>query len=374
VAVKIEDCKRRIAELAAAIPPPAPAPAAPSPAQSSRNPEKQSEESAKQSEESAMRSRLQSAILVEKPNVHWSDVAGLAEAKRQLIQTLILPFKIPQFFTGSRAPWRGILLYGPPGTGKSFLAKACATEADGSTFLSVTTSDLISKWMGESEKLIRALFDTARDAGKAVVFIDEIDSILRARSGEEGDAPRRVKTEFLIQMDGVGKSLDGVLILGATNAPWDLDPAARRRFEKRIYIPLPDREARETLVSLKTRGIGCAISDADVAQIAEWTEGYSGADIAILCRDAAIAPLNRIQKAQWFVEDDRGLWPCGEDTVGAMKITLLEMNEEQLKKLKIADVRMADFQEAMTKIRPSVSWRDLAKYEHWTREFGQEGS
>jgi vacuolar protein-sorting-associated protein 4 len=104
-------------------------------------------------------------------------------------------------------------------------------------------------------------------------------------------------------MDGVGKSLDGVLILGATNAPWDLDSAARRRFEKRIYIPLPDREAREALVRLKTRGIGGAIGDADVAQIAEWTEGYSGADIAIICRDAAMAPLNKIQNAEWFVED-----------------------------------------------------------------------
>jgi vacuolar protein-sorting-associated protein 4 len=183
-----------------------------------------------------------------------------------------------------------------------------------------------------------------------------------------------VKTEFFIQMDGVGKSLEGVLILAATNAPWDLDPAARRRFEKRVYIPLPDREAREALVRLKTRGIGGAISDTDVAQIAKWTDGYSGSDIAILCRDAAMVPVNNIQKAQWFAEDASGLWPCEEGESRAMRMTVLAMNEEQLKRLKIADVSIDHFRQALTKIRPSVSQRDLVRYEQWTREYGQDGS
>jgi vacuolar protein-sorting-associated protein 4 len=125
---------------------------------------------------------METAILREKPTIHWDDVAGLGEAKHSLQQAVILPMKLPQFFTQGRTPWRTILLYGPPGTGKSLLAKACASEAEGATFLSVSTADLMSKWEGESERLIRALFETARQETKAVVFIDEIDSLLPERS------------------------------------------------------------------------------------------------------------------------------------------------------------------------------------------------
>lgn len=186
---------------------------------------------------------MSAAIVQEKPNVKWSDVAGLEQAKESLKEAVILPTRFPQLFTGERKPWRGILLYGPPGTGKSYLAKACATEAE-ATFFSISSSDLVSKWLGESERLVKQLFKMAREKKPAIIFIDEVDSLCGSRSEGENETSRRIKTEFLVQMQGVGNDNDGILVLGATNVPWELDPAIRRRFERRIYIPLPEIQAR----------------------------------------------------------------------------------------------------------------------------------
>ncbi|KAJ6365425.1 hypothetical protein OIU76_030241 [Salix suchowensis] len=190
-------------------------------------------------EKDKLRAGLNSAIVREKPNVKWNDVAGLESAKQALQEAVILPVKFPQFFTGKRRPWRAFLLYGPPGTGKSYLAKAVATEAD-STFFSISSSDLVSKWMGESEKLVSNLFQMARESAPSIIFVDEIDSLCGQRGeGNESEASRRIKTELLVQMQGVGNNDQKVLVLAATNTPYALDQAIRRRFDKRIYIPLP---------------------------------------------------------------------------------------------------------------------------------------
>lgn len=167
------------------------------------------------------------AIVSEKPNVKWEDVAGLEFAKTSLKEAIILPSKFPDIFVGIRKPWKGILLYGPPGTGKTFLAKACATQAN-STFFSISSSDLMSKYVGESEKLIKSLFQMAHEKAPSIIFIDEIDSLAGARSEGENESSRRVKTEFMVQMQGVGNDTGGVLVLGATNLPWALDSAIRR--------------------------------------------------------------------------------------------------------------------------------------------------
>lgn len=135
--------------------------------------------------------------MTEKPNVKWSDVSGLEAAKEGLKEAVILPVKFPKLFTGARKPWSGILLYGPPGTGKSFLAKACATECD-STFFSVSSSDLVSKWQGESEKLVKNLFEMAREQKPSLIFIDEVDSLCGKRTEGENESSRRIKTEFLV--------------------------------------------------------------------------------------------------------------------------------------------------------------------------------
>ena len=205
----------------------------------------------KDEEDKKLQDALSGAIVTETPNVHWEDVSGLENAKEGLKEAVVLPIRFPQLFDDVRKPWRGILLYGPPGTGKSFLAKACATECEG-TFFSISSSDLVSKWMGESEKLIKQLFNMAREKKPAIIFIDEVDSLCGSRSEGENDSSRRIKTEFLVQMQGVGQNNDGVLVLGATNVPWELDNAIRRRFQKRIYIPLPEAEARAHM--LKNKG------------------------------------------------------------------------------------------------------------------------
>mmetsp|Transcript_34984 Transcript_34984/g.82490 ORF Transcript_34984/g.82490 Transcript_34984/m.82490 type:complete len:410 (+) Transcript_34984:410-1639(+) len=193
-------------------------------------------ESEGDADKSKLRAGLDSSILSEKPNVKWDDVAGLEGAKEALKEAVVLPIRFPNLFTGNRKPWKGILLYGPPGTGKSYLAKAVATEVD-STFFSISSSDLVSKWLGESERLVRNLFEMASEQKPSIIFIDEIDALCGSRSDGESDASRRMKNEFLVRMQGAGTSVDvGVLVLGATNIPWSLDPGIRRRFEKRMYV------------------------------------------------------------------------------------------------------------------------------------------
>jgi len=315
--------------------------------------------------------KMENAILVEKPNIKWDDVAGLKTAKRALTEAVILPMKFKQFFTGERAPWRGILLYGPPGTGKSFLAKATASEANNSTFLTVSTSDLVSKWLGESEKLIKALFEMARKKAPAIIFIDEIDSLLSERSENDSESARRIKTEFLIQMDGVGKSMDGILLLAATNIPWGLDPAVRRRFEKKIYIPLPEPEAREVMIRLKLKSTFNTLTEAQILRVAEITEGYSGADIKILTREAAMLSIRKLQESKYFREYQGKYYACGPNDPGAFEKPLMELESEMVA---IPPVTFEHFTESINKIRPSVSPNDLGVFEKWTQEFGQEGN
>ncbi|KAJ6019197.1 hypothetical protein N7499_009644 [Penicillium canescens] len=335
---------------------------------------KEDDDNGEDAESKKLRSALQGAILSDKPNVKWEDVAGLENAKEALKEAVILPIKFPHLFTGKRQPWKGILLYGPPGTGKSYLAKAVATEAN-STFFSVSSSDLVSKWMGESERLVKQLFNMARENKPAIIFIDEVDALCGPRGEGESEASRRIKTELLVQMDGVGKDSKGVLILGATNIPWQLDAAIRRRFQRRVHISLPDVNARMKMFMLAVGSTPCQMTQADYRQLADLSEGYSGSDISIAVQDALMQPIRKIQGATHYkkvlVEGAEKVTPCSPGDSGAMEMSWLNIDAEQLLEPPLV---LKDFIKAVKNSRPTVSGEDLTRNSEWTQEFGSEGA
>lgn len=327
-----------------------------------------------------LRTALASAVLSEKPNIKWEDVAGLEVAKDALKEAVILPVKFPHLFTGKRTPWKGILLYGPPGTGKSYLAKAVATEAN-STFYSVSSSDLVSKWMGESERLVKQLFAMARQNKPAIIFIDEVDALCSTRGEGESESARRIKTEFLVQMNGVGNDTSGVLVLGATNIPWQLDSAIRRRFEKRIYIPLPEVNARARMFELNVGSTPCKLDQRDFKTLADNTEGFSGSDITVVVRDALMEPIRKVQSATHFKyvlapfrkdpsQIVKHLTPCSPGALDGVEMTWMQIETDQLLE---PELTVNDFMRAVQLGRPTVNEKDLLQYVKFTEDFGQEG-
>ncbi|KIJ21278.1 hypothetical protein PAXINDRAFT_94923 [Paxillus involutus ATCC 200175] len=321
-----------------------------------------------------LRAGLFNAILSEKPNVKWNDVAGLEGAKASLKEAVILPIKFPHLFTGKRTPWKGILLYGPPGTGKSYLAKAVATEAK-STFFSVSSSDLVSKWQGDSERLVKNLFEMARENKPAIIFIDEIDSLAGTRNESESEGSRRIKTEFLVQMNGVGHDDAGVLVLGATNIPWQLDSAIKRRFEKRVYIPLPGLEARKRMFEIHIGSTPCQLEPKDYRTLAERTEGYSGSDISIVVRDALMQPVRKVISATHFkpaLSTGKVKWtPCSPGDPEAVEKSWSEIESDELVE---PQLRLQDFIKSLESTRPTVTEADIKRHDDWTKESGNDGA
>ncbi|KAL0896350.1 hypothetical protein Bca101_080311 [Brassica carinata] len=210
---------------------------------------------------------INTTIVDRSPSVKWDDVAGLDGAKQALMEMVILPAKRRDLFTGLRRPARGLLLFGPPGNGKTMLAKAVASESQ-ATFFNVSASSLTSKWVGEAEKLVKTLFQVAISRQPSVIFMDEIDSIMSTRSISENEASRRLKSEFLIQFDGVTSNPDDlVIVIGATNKPQELDDAVLRRLVKRIYVPLPDSNVRKLLFNTKLKCQPHSLSGGDIDKI-----------------------------------------------------------------------------------------------------------
>nr|ADW82830.1 vacuolar protein sorting protein 4 [Breviata anathema] len=221
----------------------------------------------------------------------------------------------------------------------------------------------------------------AREAKPSIIFIDEIDSLCGSRGEGESESARRIKTEFLVQMNGVGGNEEGVLVLGATNIPWTLDSAIRRRFERRVYIPLPEAPARMTMFKIHTAGCNLDISPEDFKDLADATSGYSGADISIVVRDALMMPIRKVQTATHFkyttgtdpvtgtIVNDL-LTPCSPADPGAMEMNLMSVTPSKLKE---PPVTMADLRKAITTTRPSVSEKDLDMVRKFTEEFGMEG-
>ena len=270
-------------------------------------------------------------VLVEVPNVKWEDIGGLSSVKEELKEAVEWPLKYRELFdTADAKPPKGILLYGPPGTGKTLLAKAVANESE-ANFISVKGPELMSKWVGESERGIREIFRKARQAAPCIIFFDEIDSIAPVRGSSIGDSgvTERMISQLLTELDGL-EELRDVVVIGATNRPDMIDTALLRpgRFDKLIYIPPPDLEARKEIFKIHTRRKPLA-PDVSIDKLAEMAEGYTGADIAAVCRTATM----------FAVKEHISKYPDpkeSKDKAGELKIT------------------MSHFMEAMKKIKPST--------------------
>ena len=282
--------------------------------------------------------------------VSWDDIAGLATVKALVKEIVVWPMLNPSIFCGARAPPRGLLLFGPPGTGKTLIGRAIASDAN-AAFFSISASSLTSKWIGEGEKLVRALFAVAAHLQPSVIFVDEVDSLLSARKAEgEHEASRRLKTELLVQMEGCDPAAAKarVLVVGATNRPEELDEAARRRLSKQIYIPLPCAAARRQMLARQLGAgaqVSAALSDADVDKIVERTAGYSGSDMRALIQEACQGPVR--------------------DAVAA--------HGERVAELEPADLRAVlrrDFAAAARAQRASVAEEEVARYEAYDGKHG----
>ncbi|XP_028165917.1 spastin isoform X3 [Ostrinia furnacalis] len=281
------------------------------------------------------------------PKVHWDDIAGQETAKQALQEMVVLPSLRPELFTGLRSPAKGLLLFGPPGNGKTLLARCVAAECS-ATFFSISAATLTSKYVGDGEKMVRALFQVARELQPSIIFVDEVDSLLCERSSGEHEASRRLKTEFLVEFDGLpAAGADRLIVMAATNRPQELDEAALRRFPKRVYVSLPDLRTRDSLLRrVLARGAAASsLSDDELARLAALTDGYSGSDLTALCRDAALGPIR-------------------------------ELDPEEVKCLDLSLVRsitFQDFMDALKRIRPSVSPLSLVAYEKWSVQYGDLG-
>ncbi|XP_065146298.1 katanin p60 ATPase-containing subunit A-like 2 [Paramisgurnus dabryanus] len=292
-------------------------------------------------------------IYLHNPNVRWDDIIGLEAAKRLVKEAVVYPIKYPQLFTGILSPWKGLLLYGPPGTGKTMLAKAVATECN-TTFFNISASSIVSKWRGDSEKLVRVLFELARFHAPSTIFLDELESVMSQRGvgqGGEHEGSRRMKTELLVQMDGLARSNDLVFVLAASNLPWELDHAMLRRLEKRILVGLPSAPARQAMIShwLPPVSNTCAVelrTELDYNMLAQETEGYSGSDIRLVCKEAAMRPVRKIFDA------------LENHIEGQSSMPVIELET----------VTTADFLDVISHTKPSA--RCLTdRYSAWEREY-----
>src|ERR671924_405814 len=286
-------------------------------------------------------------VLVQRPNVRWEDIGGLQQVKEELAEAIEWPLKHGDLFAEADVtPPKGILLYGPPGTGKTMIAKAVATTSE-ANFISIKGPELISKWVGESEKGIREVFRKARQAAPCVIFFDELDAIAPRRGADFGDShvTERVISQLLTELDGL-EILTNVVVIGATNRPDIIDPALLRpgRFDRLLYVPPPDRDSRIQIIKIHTRKKPLA-KDVTIEELADHTEGYTGADIASLASAAVMLALRE-------------------------HVSKYKDPKEANNRLQELKIHMHHFEEAMKKIRP-LSTQELKMYKRISEEFGR---
>ena len=295
--------------------------------------------------ERALVDKVEHEIIYRGRMTTFAEIAGLEDAKQCVREIICWPITAPLLFHGLRKLPRGCLLFGPPGTGKTLIGKAIACEAQ-ATFFCISASSLMSKWIGEGEKTVRALFDVALYRQPSVIFLDEVDSLLCMRSSEENEGTRRMKTEFLVQLDGAGTTDDSrVVVIGATNRPEELDEAARRRFVKRIYIPLPAADGRAQQFGVLLSQSRHELTNVDVTWLVDVTAGFSGADICNLCQEAAMGPMREAALA------------CGGNLQNICERDIRPLSRDH-------------FAEALRRVQASVSPKELERYAKWNQEFG----
>jgi len=286
--------------------------------------------------------KFEQLVISEKPNIRWDDIANLKDAKRAIEESVVFPVKRPDLFP---LGWpRGILFFGPPGCGKTLLAAAIATEIN-AAFYCVDAASIMSKWLGESERNVAHLFQNARAVSEngqpAIIFLDEIDSLVGIRSEEVG-GEIRTRNQFLKEMDSVvdkSRSLH-VYIVGATNKPWALDEPFIRRFQKRVFVPLPNPQARLEMFKILSKNLKLA-SDIDFEELARLTDGYSGSDI-------------------------RDIFQSGQ-----LKVVreFFELGDPADKQSSARQITMQDFRTILSERRPSVSQEMLKYYDRWFETF-----
>eukprot|EP01029_Cantina_marsupialis_P029210 TRINITY_DN779949_c0_g1_i1.p1 TRINITY_DN779949_c0_g1~~TRINITY_DN779949_c0_g1_i1.p1 ORF type:complete len:491 (-),score=139.12 TRINITY_DN779949_c0_g1_i1:162-1634(-) len=304
-------------------------------------------------------------------SVLWDEVIGMHQAKEALEESVILPREYPSLFAGKRQPWQSVLMHGPPGTGKTMLAKALA-EKCGCEFFAVSSSDLISKWQGDSERSIKALFEKARNAKPAVIFMDEIDMIGRTRTDDESASLRRIKTELLKQLEGVGSDNSKILFLAATNRPWELDSALRRRFQRRIYIPLPTAPERLEMIKNSFADQHVEVDEDSFVNCALKTKGFSGSDIHVACREALMGPVRDCMNATRFqnvgTRKQPKYRPVSSWNLMAKKCSIWDIKDPS--SVEAGPITEKHLEDSFIKAKSTVKTDDLKQYVDFANSFG----
>jgi SpoVK/Ycf46/Vps4 family AAA+-type ATPase len=288
---------------------------------------------------------IDSMLIYEKPTTKWEDIGGLEDVKKEVKEAVIIPFikSKPSFVETIRS----LLLYGPPGTGKTLLAKAASNTLK-ANFFEARTSTLLSKFYGESEKIVSMLFEKARKYAPSIIFMDEFDAIMVTRDTNVHEATRRVISQLLVELDGFATKKDEkIILMAATNRPWDLDEAMLSRFQRKIYVPLPDLEARKQIFKIHLKDV--ELSDITIKDLAEKSEGYSGRDIANVCREAIM----------FMIREENP--------------NLENLNSEQIEKytMKHRPLKKEDFAYAFSKVKRSVDEKTIKRYKEWKEKFGE---
>jgi len=313
--------------------------------------------------------------------VKWDSIIGLDRVKQQLLLCTKLPLEMPHLFTGGMAMASSLLLYGPPGVGKTQIMRALAYES-GMAFFPVSTASLISKYVGDSAKYVRALFEVVKEAKPCILFIDEIDALcLDRESGHQNGESTRAVTELLIQMDGITREdMTGVVMVGATNLPWKLDAGVLRRLTRRFYVPMPDVEARLLLLrhylALYPSEIGPPLEEEVLWRMADLTNGYSGSDIANLVNSAYQYTVELITEAKHFkavrMGEDFYIQPSSEANEPNVRALLYGAVPDK-SRIRPPAINEDHLRRAMVEIRPSVDPERVEAYESWTRNYGTKG-